>query len=433
VVPRTLRRARWWSGAEDVTRREDDEAWQTRAGGGRRLTAVILTALVALGPVSTDVYLPSLPGIAADLESTAAMAQLTIGLFIAGFALMMLLAGPLADRFGRKPVLTGGLVLFVAASVVCALSPTIEALLAARFVQAVGACVGPVVGRAVVRDLYGPREAGRILGAMASAMAVAPMIGPLLGGWLEVAFGWRANFWFLGLYGAVVLVALRLRLDETLPRRPPGASDPVGLFQSYRLILREPRYLGFTLAVSFSFGALFTWISNASFVIISHFGVAPDRFAFAFGAVIAGYAMGGLVGGRLGMRLGLERATLAGAVLGLLGGTALLIAALTDTGGLLLIVVANALAFLAAGIVIPQGTAGALILFPDRAGSSAALLGFVQMMTGLAVNALSSLAFDGTPQPMAVLNVTCAALSFVACVGVVRQRRGTLARPSRRG
>ncbi|MDX1539815.1 MAG: MFS transporter, partial [Geminicoccaceae bacterium] len=115
---------------------------------------MLLTLLVAMGPMSTDVYLPSLPGIARDLGTSAAMAQLTVGLFIGGFAVMMLLAGPLADRHGRKPVLVGGLIVFVAASIACALSPTIEVLLVARFVQAVGACVGPVVGRAIVRDLY---------------------------------------------------------------------------------------------------------------------------------------------------------------------------------------------------------------------------------------------------------------------------------------
>jgi MFS transporter, DHA1 family, multidrug resistance protein len=384
--------------------------------------AVILTLLVAMGPVSTDVYLPSLPGIAADLGTTEALAQLTLGLFIAGFAVMMLLCGPLADRFGRRPVLIGGLSLYVAASIACALAPGIGFLLAARFVQAIGACVGPVVGRAIVRDLYPPREAGRILGTMASAMALAPIVGPFIGGALEVAFGWRASFWFLAGFGGLLLAALTLRLDETLAVPLLGVLAPRRLLANYRLILASRTFLGFMAVVALGFGALFTWIVNSAFVVIDHFGVPPDRFALAFAPVIAGYLIGAWLGGRIGMRLGLVRACGIGVRILAAAGLALLIVGWSGAGGLPVVVAFSFLTFAGAGIVIPQGTAGALAPFGERAGSAAALLGFLQMMTGLLVVALSSLVFDGTPRPMVTLNALCALGALAAFLFLMRAR-----------
>ena len=385
--------------------------------------AVLLTLLVAMGPVSTDLYLPSLPGIAADLEASEGLAQLTIGLFIAGFAVMMLVCGPLADRFGRRPVLLGGMVLYTLASIACALATDIVLLLAARFVQALGACVGPVVGRAIVRDLYEPREAGRILGYMASAMALAPLIAPFIGGWLEVAFGWRANFWALAAYGGLLLAALALRLGETLRTPLSGALSPVRLLHNYLLIVRNRTFLGFMLCVSLSFGALFTWISNSAFVVIDHFGVAPERFGWVFGAVVVGYVGGAYGGSRAGMRFGLARATGIGSALCAAAGLGLLLTGWSGLGGLYAITAFMALSFFGAGLAIPQGTAGGLGPFPERAGSAAALLGFIQMMTGLVVNGLSSLWYDGTPRPMVTLNAVCALAALAAYLTFLRVRQ----------
>jgi MFS transporter, DHA1 family, multidrug resistance protein len=401
------------------------------AGAGATL-AVMLTLLVGMGPVSTDVYLPSLPGIAADLGAGAALVQLTLGLFIGGFAVMMLACGPLADRYGRRPVLLGGMALYVLASFACALAPSIEVLLAARFVQAIGACVGPVVGRAIVRDLYPPREAGRILGYMSSAMALAPLIGPFIGGWLELAFGWRASFWFLALYGGVLWLALRARLQETLARPLKGALSPLPLLRNYALILKDRTFVGFMLAIALVFGALFSWITNSAFVVIEHFGVAPERFGIPFGAVVAGYLVGAYAGSRTGIRLGLERATGIGVGVAAAAGLGLLVAGWLGTGGLTAIVLLMAASFFGVGIAIPQGTAGALAPFPERAGSAAALLGFLQMMVGLLVNAASGLAFDGTPGPMVTLNAACALAALLAFRLLIpaawRSRRGSIAK-----
>jgi DHA1 family bicyclomycin/chloramphenicol resistance-like MFS transporter len=408
-------------GALGRGRLKEESATATRAparAGGLGL-AVLLTLLVAMGPVSTDLYLPSLPGIARDLATGEGLAQLTIGLFIAGFAVMMLVCGSLADRFGRRPVLLCGMALYTLASIACALAADIAFLLAARFVQALGACVGPVIGRAIVRDLYEPREAGRILGYMASAMALAPLIGPFIGGYLEVAFGWRANFWALAAYGGALMAALALCLDETL--RTPLSGALARMLGSYALILRNRAFLGFMLCAALCFGALFTWISNSAFVVIDHFGVAPERFGLVFGAVVLGYIAGAYGGSRAGMRFGLARATGIGAVVCAAAGGGLLVTGWSGVGGLPAITALSALSFFGAGMAIPQGTAGGLGPFPERAGSAAALLGFIQMMTGLLVNALSSLWFDGTPRPMVTLNAICALLALTAFWAFLRR------------
>jgi DHA1 family bicyclomycin/chloramphenicol resistance-like MFS transporter len=380
--------------------------------------AVLLTLLVAMGPISTDLYLPSLPGIAADLGASEALVQLTLGLFIAGFGVMMLVCGPVADRFGRRPALLGGMAIYLFASIACALSPDIWLLLAARLVQAIGACAGPVVARAIVRDLYEPREAGRILGYMASAMALAPLLGPFIGGWLEVAAGWRASFWFLAGYAALLLIALWRRLPETRP----AAATASRLLGTYLQILRDRTFVGFMVCTALAFGALFTWISNSAFVVIDHFGVAPQHFGFAFGVVIAGYVLGAWSGSRAGMRLGLERATAIGVGLAAIAGGGLAVAGWGALGGLQAIVALSALSFFGAGMAIPQGTAGALGPFPMLAGTASALLGFLQMMTGLLVIGLSSAWYDGTPRPMVTLNAICALSALVAFWSLLRRK-----------
>src|SRR5262249_12264350 len=175
----------------------------------------LLTAMVALGPISTDLYLPSLPGLARYFDVSVADAQLTLSSFLIGLATAQLIYGPLSDRFGRRPVLLVGLAIYVIASIVCAFAPSVPVLIFMRFLQAVGACVGPVLGRAVVRDVHGRDGAARVLAYMSAAMALAPAIGPIIGGFLEEWYSWRANFLALVCYGIVGLVLTWQILPET--------------------------------------------------------------------------------------------------------------------------------------------------------------------------------------------------------------------------
>jgi DHA1 family bicyclomycin/chloramphenicol resistance-like MFS transporter len=345
--------------------------------------------------------------------------QLTLGVFILGFAIAQLVYGPLADRFGRRPVIFWGLALYTAATVLCIVAPTIEVLLLGRLLQALGGCAGPVIGRAIVRDSFEPREAAAVIGYLASAMALAPMVAPLLGGYLTAWLGWRATFAALLVYGVVLTAAIALLLPET---RPPGARPPTRseLVTNYGRLLRDPLFMGFTFTVGASFAAIFTWITNASFVLIDHYGVEPELFGWYFAAVAGAYAVGAFTGARLGRRQGIVRTVRTGLFLTAAAALLLLALYLTSTLTALTLNGAIALLFFACAFVTPQGTAGAIMPFPHLAGTASALMGFLQMSQGVAANLLSGLFFTGGPGPAIALVAAGAALGLLAFHTLVR-------------
>jgi DHA1 family bicyclomycin/chloramphenicol resistance-like MFS transporter len=353
------------------------------------IVSVLLTAMVALGPISTDLYLPSLPAIGSDFGVANAEVQLTLSVFLAGFAVSQLAYGPLSDRFGRRPVILGGLTLYLLASVVCAVAPAIEVLILARFFQAVGACVGPVLGRAVVRDIYGRERAARMLSYMGMAMALAPAFGPILGGFLEVWFGWRANFAVLGVFAAATLLGALITLPETNQWKSPDATRPGHIVGNYRNLLRHRSYLGYTVIVACTYSGIFSFISGSAFVLIGLLGLSPDVYGFCFAAIVVGYMIGTFISGRYTVKIGLERMVQLGTavqVAGGLTGVALYLAGIVTVAS----IVGPVVVFMAGtGLAMPNAQAGAIGPFPRMAGSASALLGFFQMglaaVVGIAV------------------------------------------------
>lgn len=387
-------------------------------------TSAILIGAVALGPVSTDLYLPSLPSIGRDLGVDVAATQLTLSVFLAAFALVQIPVGPLSDRFGRRPILLGGLAVYALASVLCAFAPSIEALIAARAAQAAGACAGVVLGRAVVRDIYGPDRAARMLAYIGGAVALAPMVGPILGGLVQSLLGWRWNFGILALF-AVATLALGLGgLPESNTRRDPRALDPARMAMNFRTLLRHSPFLGFALAVAFSYAGLFAFISGASFVLIDGLGVPAERFGYVFAVVVIGYITGTQIAGRLTLRLGIAHMIWLGGIVSLAGGGAMAALAPLAAGSswtILAIVAPMACYTIGTGIVMPNAQAGALGPFPHMAGAASALMGFLQM----AIAALVGIAFgqlhDGTPLPMALLVAASGCCSLASFVVLARQ------------
>lgn len=266
--------------------------------------AVLLTTLVALGPLSTDMYLPALPTLAKVYATDAARVQLTLSVFLAGFACGQLFYGPLSDRFGRRPILLGGLFLYFIASIVCVLAGSVETLIVARFVQALGACAGPVLGRAIVRDVWGANESARIIAYIGGAMAIAPLVGPTLGGFLTVIFGWQANFAALALFSGIQCIAVARMLVESNVHRDPYATTLRVMAGNFGTLLADRRYVGYLLTFSFSYSALFAFISGSSFVLTERFGLAPQIYGMSFGIVVAGYLLGSVISGRLVRRFG---------------------------------------------------------------------------------------------------------------------------------
>ena len=357
--------------------------------------AVLLTTLVALGPLSTDFYLPSLPAMTAALGTDVAGTQLTLSIFLGGFAVGQLFYGPLSDRFGRRPLMLIGLGIFLVASIACALAPNIETLIAARFVQAIGACAGPVLGRTVVRDLYGPKDSARMLSYISAAMALAPLLGPVFGGWLSVIFSWRATFVFLE-----TAATWRLLAESNL-HPDPTAVQPRRILANYATLLRDTTYRGVLMCNGLAYAGMFAFISGAPFVFINLFGFSPQTMGLAFGLMVSGFITGTMSSGRLASRYGPDSILTAGVVIGSVGGAVMLLFAVTGWQHPVAIMVPMWLVTCGIGFIMPNATAIALAPWPTMAGAAASLMGFSQMALAAAFGIFVGHSFTDSTVPMA--------------------------------
>ena len=384
-----------------------------------RLTGAVLVAMTALAALSIDITLPSLPATQRSFGSDVATTQLTLSVFFFGFACGQLVVGPLSDRFGRRPIVIGGMVGYALASVVCAFAPSIEALIAARLVQALCACSGPVLGRAIVRDLYGPERAARMLANMMAVFALVPAFAPVIGGMIESMLGWRWSYALVAFYGACLVVAIVWRIDET--NRAPNlrALSPRHLAKNYGSLLASRTFMSFALGNCFASGGLLAYISGSSFVMIEAFGVKPAEFGFFFGSIAIGVMAGSRVAARMTGRRGIPATIRFGARFLVAGAVAMSAVALTGVpapgyGAAAAIMLAQICYMVGLGIVMPAGTAGAIAPYPHMAGTASALVGFSQMGMGSFTGALVARLFDGTAVPMALLILGCALISAAA-------------------
>jgi DHA1 family bicyclomycin/chloramphenicol resistance-like MFS transporter len=279
-----------------------------------------------LQPLSTDLYLATLPGMAGDFGVSAAAVQHTLSLFVIGFGTAQLVSGPLSDRFGRKPVMIGGLTLYLLSSAACAAAPTLPWLVVARFVQAIGCCTGVVVARAVIRDAYAPAEGAKVLARASSLLALAPIFGPILGGYLQVAFGWRAAFVALALAGLIVWIAALRRMRESNSRTDTDAMRPDRLARSYLDVARSPAFWAYALPGTLSYASIFAFISGTPFILIRVLGVPTEHYGYYFACGVFGYLGGTLLCRRMIGRIGLQRSLEVGTIIGLVGGLGFLAA-----------------------------------------------------------------------------------------------------------
>jgi DHA1 family bicyclomycin/chloramphenicol resistance-like MFS transporter len=381
----------------------------------------LLTAVVGLGALSIDMFLPSLPAIAAAFDSPPATVQLTVTLFLMAFAASQLVYGPLSDRFGRRWVLIGGLGLYTVAGLACALAPTISILIGARVLQALGGGAGPVVARAVVRDLYERDRAARVFSYMSMVQSLNPMLAPIVGGYVHEAFGWRAIFLVLAAFGAGFVALMAVGVPETNVRRDPTALQPEQMGRNLGVLLTDRSYLAYVLVNALMFGGQFAFISGSPFVLIGVLGVSPSVFGLCFGAVSLGIMTGTFLSGRFGATLGLDRTIRFGTVLGAAAGLAL--AGLAWSGILTVAAIIAPMYVFAVGLglTLPNGMAGAIGPFPRMAGLAAAVAGFLQM-TGSALYSVAVGAFyDGTARPMTTA-IALAGGAALACFWWLRWR-----------
>lgn len=389
---------------------------------------VLLGCTTALGPLSTDMYLASLPALTQLMQTDAARVQLTLSVFLAGFALTQLCYGPLSDRYGRRPLLLGGIGLFVLASLACAMAESIEALIFWRLVQAMGACAGVVLGRAVVRDLFERERAARMMSMIAMALGVTPAVAPVLGGYLHHFLGWQSNFIAMAFIGLALWLAILLLLGESNRRLDPAATRPLPMLRNFARLLGNRSYRGYVACVACCYGGLFAFISGSSFVLVQVFGVTETLFGYCFGMIVVGYISGAMLGARLTMRLGTDRMLRWGVGICATAGAVMLLLALMGQGAgvrahWLTLVGPMILYMVGLGLTLPQAQAGGLQPFPEMAGAAAALMGFTQMTSAAGVGIFVGHSLSETSLPLAGTIAAMGILTAASYWLIVRRAR----------
>jgi len=347
----------------------------------RRPSLLILVAVSAVNPLALNILGPSMPGLVGRLGTTEAKVQLTLTLYLAAVALAQIVIGPLSDRYGRRPVMNWGLALFVVATALCALAPTIEILILGRILQAAGGCTGIVLSRAIVRDLYDRDRSASMIGYVTMGLAVAPALGPAIGGALDEAFGWRSIFWFLVAVGVLVLAAALRMLHETQGRDARGGG-PTRLVADYAALAGNRQFAAFALTGAFSSAVFFAFLGGAPYVATRVLGMSPSAFGVWFATVAIGYSLGNFASGRQAARRGARRMILSGNILACAGIG--LIAVLFGLGLKLPISLFGPMFLIgfANGLALPSAIAGAVSVRPDLAGSAAGLSGSLQLGLG---------------------------------------------------
>ncbi len=384
-----------------------------------RTLVVLIGFYLMLQPLATDFYLASLPGLTRTFAASATTVQLTLSVFVLAFGTLQLFMGPVSDRRGRLPVLVWGLALYSAASIACALAPTIGVLIAARLVQALGCCAAVVVARAIIGDVHDARTGAQMLAKASSILAIGPILGPIAGSFLEVRFGHRAAFVVLATVAGALLAATIAKLPETNRHRDAGALRPRTLAANYAFVLRSPVFRAYALVGAATFGGIFAFISGSSFVLIGVLGVPTAWFGFCFAFCVTGYLLGTFACRRMLARRSIASTLQTGATLALGSAIAMIALAAARVDHWAALLLPQFAYFAAHGINFPCAQAGSVAPFPRHAGAAAGLLGFLIMLVAALIGAWIGATHDGTVYPLVFTVAACALVVFVAVHGWV--------------
>ena len=380
------------------------------------LLLAVLALLSSFTPLSIDMYLPALPVIAVDLRGTAGDIQLTLSAFMIAFGAGQIFYGPAGDRFGRRPVILSGLVVYILASIGCAFAAEAGQLVTLRFLQGLAACGGVVLARTMVRDLAEKDQAARAMSLMMACTSIAPMLAPLIGGQVLWFLGWRAIFWVLASVGVVAFVFAWLRLPETL--RPEYRQPLVlsSLLKRFGELVRHRAFMGYAFTSTFQFSALMSFLSGSPFIFIEKYGIAPRAFGLIFGGMIVFMTLGSLLNAKFAPVFGAGRILRYAVIVPAVAGPSALVLGLIEarygTIGLWPFLACFAPQIATISLIGPNSMAMALQRYPHMAGTASSLMGVMQFGIGAIFGAVVGQTFDGTIAPM----TTAMGIAGVLCL-----------------
>ncbi len=400
--------------------RRSSETPATQATPWRLL--LLLMAMTAIGPATLNIVVPALPGMVTRLSTDTGTVQLTLSLYLLSLAAAQLLLGPLSDRFGRRPVVLAGLALSTAASLAAIATSSIDALIAVRIVQAIGASTGIVIARAMIRDLFERERAAAMIGLVTTGIVIAPMVAPMIGGILDTAFGWEAIFLFLAALSAAVLTWAVLVLPET---RPAGVAHiPGTLWQDTRSLLGNTKFYGYVLCGALGSAPFFTFLGGGPHVVVTLMGRTSAEYGMWFAITSLGYMSGNFSVSRLSQRVGIDSLIMAGIGFEVIGAaiTVGLVATMPQAGPAIIFLPQLVISY-GNGLLLPNSIAGAVSIRPQAAGTASGMTGFVQMAIGAASTQVVSifLAAGSTAMPMAWMILFMALATGVAFGALVRR------------
>jgi len=394
-----------------------------RAAPTSLVVALTLTLLLGLQPITTDLYLPTLPGIQHDLGASVGSTQLTLSVLIVCFGVGQLICGPLSDRHGRRPVLLAGMALYTAASLGSASAQSIQTLIGWRAVQGAALAAAVTCGRSILRDVFMPHEGARVMSRVLGGLGLVAMLSPVAGGLLAQWWGWHAALAASAVYGAATWAYVAWSFDETLSRPNPHATRPGHIWRNWREVGSNPTFRAWTALLCATYGGLFVMLAGSSFVYINMLGTSRATYGLILAANSLTYIAGTLLCRRLLRRHGLRGAVKRGAAFSLAGGVGMSVLSLLGLHSVWAIMLPQSLFALGHGIHQPCGQTGAVGPFPDKAGAAASLSGFAMMATAFCIGQWLGHTLDRSVYPV-TLGVGAASVALAGVAWTLVQRDG---------
>jgi MFS transporter, DHA1 family, multidrug resistance protein len=384
-----------------------------------RLLKAILALTIASSSFAIQVFLPALPAVQKHFGVSAADVQLTVSLPLVAIAIGTLFWGVLSDRFGRRPMMLAGLVMFFCGNLACVFAPTIETLIAGRLFQGFGGAACVVISRAIVRDLYGREKAAAALASLIAVMVLAPMMAPMVGGLLVDTAGWRGNFVFITVFVAVVLIFSAVRLPET-NHTLVAVPNALSLVAGYARLMRSPEFMAYALQSAFMIATFYVFLSAAPYAIITVMKYSATEYGLGFILSTVGYLGGNLAANRFSEQMGLDRMIGTGSILAVVSTLAVFLLLEAGVWNIWAVFAPVTLMGIANGMSLPNANAGAVSVYPELAGTASGLLSFIQLSLSAVFAQIAGSIQDGTPNTLGMCMFIAAVLCMVSFIAPKR-------------